>query len=200
MQLKEAKAILKNLESSTSIDDFVASIRALREARERFDGAMMMAIRVVEHNHMELLRNNGCDTIERFIRSYELCSSARYRSYCNGLELIGEELAFEIGAEATIEAARIASADARADFVEAAQAWSSEHGGVTPSCMTAEKIRLQVAPEKRVPGAIKRLSENAQLKQRICELETENKMLKAKVHRLEKELLAHKHERGATLS
>jgi len=189
MQFKEAKEILKRLSKSGTIEGLVNTISSLREARERYDAAMMMAIFVVENTHMQLLQDNGCDNIESFIRSYELCSTPRYRSFCTGLEAIGEEKAFSIGAEATIEAGRIARSVDVSEFVAATQAWSQEHGGVTPSKLTAEKLRLQIAPEKKTPGPLRRLTENAQLRARVHSLEVENKQLLAKVRKLERELL-----------
>lgn len=188
MTFEDAEPILARFESMESVLDMVQAIRDLRAAREKFDGAMMMAIYLVEQNHMGLLRDNACDSIERFIRSYDLCCAARYKSYVIGLEKVGQREAFEMGADAVIQVGKAESEDAVSEYVASVAAWSSERDGVAPSRLTAEKIFRQVQPQKTVPAPLKRQSENALLKKRVHELEVENKMLRREVSKLEKEL------------
>jgi len=195
MNYQELKTTLSTLSKVRSLDKLAEAIQQLRQERERFDAAMMIAIYRIEKKHMKLLRDNGCDSIERFIESWELCGTARYRSFVAGLVAIKEQVAFRIGADATIDAGKIESTAHLTEYIAATLAWMDEHGGVAPTSRTATKIRLQIEPRKVVPGALARQSENVQLRKRVHELEVENRQLKQQLAKLQKKVPVKKNQR-----
>jgi len=196
MNYQELKTTLSTLGKARSLDKLVEAIKQLRTERERFDAAMMIAIYRIEKKHMKLLRDNGCDSIERFIESWELCGTARYRSFVSGLIVLKEQEAFRMGAESTIDAGKIQSTTNLAEYVASTHAWMDEHGGVAPTSRTAAKIRLQVEPQKVVPGALRRQGENTILRKRIHELEVENRQLKHQLAKLQKKAPVKKNPRN----
>jgi len=196
MNYQELKTTLSALSKARSLEKLAEAIQLLRQERERFDTAMMIAIYRIEKKHMKLLRDNGCDSIERFIESWELCGTARYRSFVAGLVAIKEQEAFRIGAEATIDAGKIESTANLTEYIAAVLAWIDEHGGVAPTARTSAKIRLQIEPRKVVPGALVRQSENAQLRKRVHELEIENRQLKHQLAKLQKKAPAQKRKKA----
>lgn len=168
----------------------IERIVGLRRARDASEAEMLCAILDIgtDADDMHALALAGCDSLERFCRRNELCEAARFRAFANGVKKVGRAKALEIGAEATIQAAKLTDTPAAVlRYMESLVAWREQHGGVAPSQQTARRIRLQVDPIPEVPNAVRIKTALAAERDRVAILEVENAQLRAQVAKLTKE-------------
>jgi hypothetical protein len=175
------------IDHEKQLDDLVRHLAKLRLERERVDAMFLLALYEAESTHLALLKANGLESFERFLKSYKLCDAARYRSFVIGLEKIGREEAKKIGADATIEAASLTGPKVAPKYVEAIEAWREEHRGVAPTRETAAKILRQVDPREEEPQAVGKQRREDDLRIRCAELESENAKLRAALDKTQKE-------------
>lgn len=182
------KSKMSAIDYKQQLEALVDEIVKLRLARERSDAAFLLRLCDVENDEMNLLRANGLESFERFLKCYKLCDAARYRSFVLGLKKLGKEKSLLVGADATIEAAKIvANGPAATEYVAAIEAWRNQHRGVAPSREAAAKILRQVDPRPEVPDAMRRETRNDALSREVAKLQEENANLRAKLAKTEKE-------------
>lgn len=178
-------AAIDHLKQFQAIADRITALRLRRDVSE---AEMLLGIADIEDNpeEMGVLRLAGCENIERFVRRLEVCDVARYLSFRDGIKRVGRDEALRIGAEATIEAAKLTSGAAATKYLAAVDAWHEERG-VSPSRQTAKHIRQQVDPIPEVPRALRQKSAAAESRDEVERLRSEIAKLKAKLARAEKE-------------
>lgn len=174
-------------------EELIQHCIGLRRALERDEARFFLGLVAVEEHHMQLLRDNGCDTFDMFIRSHELCRVERYRAFSSGLRALGDrERAQALGAPAVIAAAKLRDASRAESFVAAIEAWTGAHNGLTPRTETAERLLRQVDPRPEVPQVVRRESEldqmrvaNQELTRKCASLERTIAKLKKRIAELE---------------
>jgi hypothetical protein len=170
------------------LETIVTELAQLRLTRERADAVFLLRLREVEEQHMGLLKSNGLESFEGFLKSYKLCDPARYRNFTSGLAKLGPDAALSIGADATVEAARLQNGKPTATkYVTAIEAWRDQHRGVAPTRETAAKILRQVDPREEEPQAIRNVTRGDAQARTIAKLENEVADLRAKLAKTEKE-------------
>jgi len=169
------------------LDAIISELAKLRLTRERADAVFLLRLREVENEHMPLLRQNGHESFERFLKSSKLCDPARYRDFVAGLNKLGEEQALALGADAIVEAASLTSKAAGSKYVTAIEAWREQHRGVAPTRETSAKILRQVDPREEEPKAIGNARRQDDLRIRCAELEQLVAQQRAELMKLRKE-------------
>jgi len=167
-------------QAKPSLEQLVERCRKLRAKAELAAADFLLGLMEIEAQYMEVLRDNGCDTFERFLRSYHICDPARYRDFCAGVGVIGRMRARRIGEHATREAARFRNMSPQKveKLVLRAEAFETRNG-VKPSAAEARRYRAELeAP--RVTG-IRTAS-------KLAALEAENRELRAELRACKKEL------------
>src|SRR5574337_1010640 len=170
------------------LETIVTELAQLRLTRERADAVFLLRLREVEENHINLLKANGLESFEGFLKSYKLCDPARYRNFTSGLAKLGPDAALQIGADATVEAAQLSNGKPTATkYVTAIEAWREQHRGVAPTRETAAKILRQVDPREETPQAIRNATRGDAQARTIAKLKNEVADLRAKLSKVTKE-------------
>jgi hypothetical protein len=170
------------------LEKIVTELANLRLSRERADAVFLLRLREVEERHMDLLKSNGLESFEGFLKSYKLCDPARYRNFTSGLAKLGPDAAILIGADATVEAAQLQNGKPTATkYVTAIEAWRDQHRGVAPTRETAAKILRQVDPREEEPQAVRNATRTDTQNQTIAKLENEVANLRAQISVLKRE-------------
>ncbi len=169
------------------LEKIIQELAKLRLSRERADATFLLRLRQVELEHMGLLRQNGHESFERFLKSSKLCDPARYRDFVVGLEKIGEEQALALGADATVEAAALSGTIAGKKYVVAIEAWREQHRGVAPTRETSAKILRQVDPREEEPQAVGNVRRQNDLRVQCAKLEQVVADQKAEILKLRRE-------------
>lgn len=170
-------------------ETIVARIVEVRRHRDVSEARLLLAILDIEDNaeEMQALKLAGCENLERFVRRLEVCDVARFRSFREGVEKLGRDHALEVGAEATIEGAKLTSAPAAAKYVEAVKAQIDERQGMLPTRETAKHLRRQIDPLPEIPQALRNKSRTAELGDEVARLEAQIAKLRAENAKLKKE-------------
>lgn len=167
-------------------EELLAEVRELRLMRDQAEARMMLRLVEIETNHMNVLREAGCNAFGWFVKE---CGTepARYESFKVGLEKVGPEESEAIGCEATIVAGQLRSAPEK--YTSAVHDWTSEHGGALPTRQTAKRLLMQVDPREETPMAVRRVAKREdelnKLRAENKRLKAENRSLKAKLRKLE---------------
>lgn len=170
------------------LETIVNELAALRLRREQADATFLLRLRAVEEQHFDLLKANGLESFEGFLKSYKLCDPARYRNFTSGLAKLGPDAALSLGADATVEAAQLSNGKPTAQkYITAIEAWREQHRGVAPTRETAAKILRQVDPREEEPQAVRNATKNDVQSRAIARLENEVADLRAKLAKTEKE-------------
>lgn len=170
------------------LETLVMELAKLRLTRERADAIFLLRLREVEEQHIDLLKTNGLESFEWFLKSYKLCDPARYRNFTSGLAKLGPDTAMLIGADATVEAAWLQNGKATATkYVTAIEAWREQHRGVAPTRETAAKILRQVDPREEEPQAVRNANRNDIQTRTVAKLENEVANLRAQLAKITKE-------------
>ncbi len=170
------------------LETIVNELAKLRLSRERADAVFLLRLREVEEQHFDLLKANGHESFEGFLKSSKLCDPARYRNFTSGLAKLGPDAALSLGADATVEAAQLQNGKPTAQkYIIAIEAWREQHRGVAPTRETAAKILRQVDPREETPQALRNVSKNDGQMRTIARLENEIANLRAELAKTKKE-------------
>ena len=163
-------------------DEIIERVRELRLKRDQADAALLLFLVEVEQEHIQVLRDAGCDSFAAFVQ--EFVKPSRYEAFRDGLARLGDtSLALRMGSEAVIAANHLTNGSAK--YVAAIEAWVDDKGGVLPTRETANKLLRQVDSRDEIPAAVRRQSELAKLRDRVAKLEAENRQLRAQIAKLE---------------
>jgi hypothetical protein len=168
-------------------EELVRECSELRARSQELEARFLMKLVQVEREHMELLRDAGIDSIERFIESNALTKPARYRAFERGFATLNDaDLAISMGVEAVIEAGRLPSGTERVEmFCSAVRDWAAEHRGLLPRMETVKHLSRQIDPVAEMPRASRRQGELRRLQNELARLQAENRKLRERVRELE---------------
>ena len=177
----------------TSYEELVAECKRLRAESEAAEVEFFLFLVIVERDHAPLLKAQGCETIDQFIRSNTLVKTERYHAFTLGLDRVGVDKARANGVHWTIEMGhmREPTKERIEDMDRLAQSFT-EVRGVQPSEEAAKGWRRELdAPRTDAHPTIKAAT-------RLRQLEAENANLRAEL-RAAKSALAKAEQKLAKL-
>lgn len=168
-----------------SYEELLAWVREGRAKFERAEVEWFLRLREVELSAMELIREAGCETFARFLKSNMLCEPSRYDAFCHGLSRIDEQTARQMGTDAVIRLCDVREQSSVPEIVDAVAAWREQHGGVFPTNETARGLVRRCDPRKEQPQALQRKSALAQLAAELQKARADLRAERAKTKKLQ---------------
>lgn len=179
------RIIMSGITELNSLDDFINYARKLRDASEEAEARFLVFLREFELTREDLWKTGGVISYESFLQTMQLINPARYRNFCAGAKLIKDPIA--AGSAATQAAAgfRSPTIEALEKFEQNAAAFREVHG-VAPSEQTARGWVKQL--DDTGPKVVRQASRLRQLEAENQALRAENRALKSKLAKTEKDL------------
>jgi hypothetical protein len=170
-------------------EELVETAKALRLKSERAEAEFFAFLLRAEADAGDVWREAGCATFEQFVRSNQLCEFDRYANFARGVERTSLEDALANGAHWAMQVGKMhePSKGLLAQFSEKASAFLEVHN-VAPSEKTVQSWARELAQPPGPTGAIRQVSELAQLRAKVQVLEAEARKLRKENERLSKQL------------
>lgn len=181
--------IMSGVTELNTLEDFLGAARKLRDASEEAEARFLVFLREFEVAREDLWKTGGVVSYESFLQTTQLINPARYRNFCAGAKLIKDPIAAGSAATQAAASFKAPTTEALAKFEENAAAFREVHG-VAPSEQTAKAWVKQL--DDAGPKVVRQASRLRQLEAENQALRAENKELRRKLAKTEKELERHR--------
>jgi hypothetical protein len=164
--------------ATLTLEEFVAEARRLRAAADSSEREFMMYLREADLANWWMAH---AATFAALLKKYDLCAPERYANACRALDLVPLHTVKTIGMHGSV--ALLSVPPEKRDEAAATLMVKAQNNGVPLSAQTARSTLAPFLDPKPPP-----MTEAAKLRQRIEQVEQENKRLRRELREKEREI------------